>query len=227
MDLRYEASQLFQAAFGFNFPIFIAYDVLGAAEEGLLGALGVQRPGVIFSGIDTIPDFTQEGIERNYYNEAEAKSWMGTPIIFQAKLMAGNYFVYKNGLPQREAFETIAFPPATMFSFRRAKNIVRTNVSGSDGTVKEIFGFDDWVIDVRGLCLDGPDVSAKQQLEQLLNFERVADAIDVTGSQFAVRKIIKVVMEDWQDNVPQGKPGVIAFQCKLISDQPIELNLRI
>jgi hypothetical protein len=227
MDFKYEVSQLFQAAFGINSPIYIAPDIFGQYEEAAMQGLGFGNKAIDYSGLEVMRDYTSLGNDADFYNERGAKSWMGTPIVFQAKFAGGKYQVYKNGFANYEAFEGIDFPPATMFSFRRAKNIIRTNVIGDDGTVKEIFGFDDWVIDVRGLCLDEPNRSARRQLLDLLNFERIADAIKVEGSQFNVRKIQAVTMEDWSDNVPQGKPGVIAFQCKLISDKPIELNTRI
>lgn len=205
-DIRYNISQLFQFAFGINMPIYITEPLLSNAPAN-----------INYMGIDTLPE---------YYNEESKQSWMGTPIMFQASFKKGSYKRYKlNGELEIVQLNDFALPPATMFSFRRAKNITRTNVLGSNGTVKEIFGFDDWIIDVRGLCLDEPDLSAQDQFAKLLEWENLADAIEVSGSQFGLRGIQRVCISEWSENIPQGQPGVVAFQMSLIGDDPMEFGL--
>lgn len=201
-DNRYIVANLFKAVFGTNSPVYITEP------------LSQEKQTFNYSGIEVLPE----------YYEADATSWMGTPILFSATLKGGNYKKYKpNGELERVSLNDFTFPGATMFSFRRDKNITVTDVLGDQGTVKEIFGFDDWVIDVRGLCLDEPTQSARQQLDELLKREALADAIDVIGSQFTTRNIHKVVIRNWSDNVTQSKAGVISFQCQLLSDTPVEL----
>lgn len=204
-DLRYNVSELFQSAFGLTSPVFLAEPINQDTKQS-----------ISFAGIETLPE----------YYQPDATSWMGTPILFNATLKGGNYKKYKaNGEIETVSLNELVFPPATMFSFRRDKNITVTDVLGDQGTVKEIYGFDDWIIDVRGLCLDEPTQSAKQQLDELLKRENLADAIAIHGSQFTTRNIHKVVMRNWSDNVTQGKAGVISFQCQLLSDIPLELIL--
>lgn len=204
-DIRYNVSQLFKAAFGINSPIYIPQTFLKDAPVN-----------ISFSGLETLPD----------YYEPESKSWMGTPIVFSAKFQGGNYRRYKdNGETEIISMQEFTLPPATMFSFRRAKNITRTDVLGNNGTVKEIFGFDDWVIDVRGLCLDEPTRSAASQLETLLQWEELADGINVSGQLFSQHKVDRVALTDWGDNVTQGSPGSLPFSFQLFSDQPLDLIL--
>lgn len=205
-DFRYNVGQLFKEAFGINSPVYITqpFNEQNTADLN-------------FKGIELLPE----------YYSADATSWMGTPILFQAKFLGGNYKKFNRGLIERVQMDEMILPPATMFSFRRAKDILRTKVAGSDGTVKEIITFDDWIIDVRGLCLDEPTISARQQLEQLLKWEKLADSIEVEGSQFDLRFINRACLNDWADDVPMGKPGVISFQFQLIGDEPLELGLRV
>lgn len=204
-DIRYNVSQLFQAAFGMQIPVFITEPLIRQAPAELS-----------FKGIETLPE----------YYEANSTSWMGTPIMFQAKFEGGSYWRYKqNGQLERVQLAEFTLPPATMFQFRRAKNMNKTTVLGSNGTVKEIFGFDDWIIDVRGLALDEPNRSAAEQITELLKWEELADGINVSGEQFNIRNIFRVAMEDWSDNVIQGKQGVRAFTFQLTSDQDIN-NIR-
>lgn len=204
-DIRYHVSELFQLAFGINIPIYITDPLRRDAPAN-----------ISYAGLETIPE----------YVSADSTSWMGTPIMFSATFGGGSYNRYKmNGELERVQLNDFVLPPATMFQFRRAKNINRTNVLGSNGTVKEIFGFDDWVIDVRGLCLDEPTRSAQSQLEELIRWENLADSIEVSGSQFSSRGLMRVAIAEWSDSIPQGQPGVVAFQMQLMGDDPMEFGL--
>lgn len=203
MEGKYIITEIFRKAFGINIPFYITEDLRQKVPTN-----------ISFEGITPLPDYSGEKLT----------SWMGTPIFFSATLKGGMYQQYnlKGELVDVE-LPDLVLPPATMFQFRRAKNITRTNILGSNGTVKEIFGFDDWVIDVRGLCLDEPTRSAQSQLKSLLAYENLADAIEVLGSQFGARNIQRVCINEWSDNIPQATPGVIAFQFQLISDEPLEI----
>lgn len=202
---KYNVSRLFQAAFGINSPVYITEPLQKNAPANLS-----------FKGIETLPD----------YYKPDAVSWMGTPIMFSAKFLGRSYKRYKpDGSIERVQMPDFQMPAATMFSFRRAHNITRTNLLGNSGTVKEIYGFDDWVIDVRGLCLDEPTQSAHEQLEQLLQWEKLADGIGISGGLFQQRGITQVCIADWSDNLQQGSSGVIPFQFQLFSDEDIILVL--
>lgn len=205
-DIRYNVSQLLQAAFGFNSPVYIPEPIFNDEPAN-----------ISYSGLEVLPD---------YYNEGNLKSWMGTPIVFPVKFLGGSYMRYKgNGEIERVSIADFKLPPATMFSFRRSKNIERTQISGGDGTVKEYYGFDDWIIDVRGICLDEPERSAAEQLTDLLQWENLADSFGISGTLFEQHKISRVCLDGWSDNVQQGKPGVIPFQFQLFSDKDIILLL--
>lgn len=202
-DIRYDVGQLFQIAFGINSPIYITQPLLRR-----------QPAEITYTGIERLPE----------YYEPTSTSWMGTPILFDAKFEGGLYWRYKdNAELERVQMGDFTLPPATMFQFRRAKNIVKTNVLGSNGTVKEIFGFDDWIIDVRGLALDEPGRSAQEQIKELLEWEKLADSIEVVGELFSIHGIKRVAIEDWADNIVQGKPGVRAFNFQMSSDKNLEV----
>ena len=195
-------------AFGINAPIY-------RVPNDKQGPVGIN-----YQDIEELPRY----YDKEYDDKPVPTSWMGTPIIFSATFKGGTYNRYKlNGQMETVNLEDLQLPAATMFSFRRAKNIERTNLLGSNGTVKEIYGFDDWIIDVKGLCLDEPDRSAHEQYEALLQWEEIADAIGIKGVLFNQKSIDAVSMSDWNDNVVQGKPGTIPFSFQLYSDEAIEL----
>jgi len=204
-DSRYNLSQLFKAAFGINSPIFITEPL---SKE--------QKATFDYKGIETIKD----------YHQTEATSWMGTPIIGLLKLKGGTYKQYNaNGVLEDKQLPDFTLPPATMFSFRRAKNITKTNLLGSNGTVKEIFGFDDWIIDAKGLAIDTPEMSASDQIKILGEWENLASSIEISGSLFTNKNIHAITMDDYTEESVQGSPGIIPFSMTLVSDDAIELIL--
>lgn len=202
---KYNLSQLFKTAFGINSPIFITEPLSKQQQKSF-----------DFKGIEIIED---------YYTK-DATSWMGTPIIGLLIFKAGSYNKYNTvGEIVKKELPEFILPPATLFSFRRSKNITKTNLLGGNGTVKEVFGFDDWIIDVKGLAVDTPTSSARQQIEQLLNFEDLADQIKISGDLFTKKDISAVVIEDFKQEAIQGNPSVIPFSMTLISDEDILLFL--
>lgn len=214
-EINYNIRQLFQEFFGISAPI--KYVIPEDAQE---------RPNLSYKGLEPIPQSYLEA-ESGALRESVPTSWMGTPIVFSASFQGGSHNRYRfNGEIESVSMEELRLPAATMFSFRRAKNIERTNLLGSNGTVKEIYGFDDWIIDVRGICLDEPNQTAAQQYEQLLLWERVISSIGITGYLFNQKEIDAVTISEWNDNVVQGKPGAIPFSFQLYSDEPIELIAR-
>ncbi|MFV8370869.1 DUF6046 domain-containing protein [Flavobacterium sp. LB2P74] len=205
MDARYNLSKLFSAAFGINSPIFIT-EPLGKKALNTFDYKGI-------------------GLIEDYYTK-EATSWMGTPIIGLLKFKSGTYKIYNStGILEDIEYNDFVLPPATLFSFRRSKNITKTNLLGNNGTVKEIFGFDDWVIDVKGLAVDTPQSSARDQLIAIKEWEELASAISVSGKLFTIKNIHAVVMDDYKEESIQGSPGIIPFSMTLTSDDAVELIL--
>lgn len=202
MDARFGVAPLLKAAFGVNTPIFIPWEFQNKLP----------------------PSLRFDDVEFNIIEESNRKSWMGTPIMFSAFFKGENYNQYKenSGELEKVKMETFYLPAATVFQFRRAKNIIRTNVSGANGTVKELYGFDDWVIDVKGLCLDEPNQTAKEQLEELIQWQNLADSISVSGDLFETLNIERVCISEFEFSIPQGTPGVVAYTMTMWSDDPLE-----
>ncbi|SHG33095.1 DUF6046 domain-containing protein [Flavobacterium johnsoniae] len=211
-DQKYKISKLFQAVFGINSPVYISETMRKN-----------KPPNFSYKGIETLPDYTYSDWE-----STNQTSWMGTPIIFPTTFMNNQKMLKYNSRGElvRVQLNDIQLPPATMFSFRRAKNIIKTNVLGSNGTVKEIYGFDDWLIDVRGLCLDEPNRSAKSQLDEMIQYYELASGVGVSGALFSACGISAVCMTDFNFEVVQGSNGgVISFTMQLTSDENIILTM--
>lgn len=204
-DQKYNLSQLFKAAFGINSPIFITQPLTKEQKETF-----------DYKGISVLED----------YHKTEKTSHFGTPIIGTITFKAGQYQSYNsNGSLDTAPFENHTLPEATLFSFRRAKNSTKTNLLGSNGTVKEIFGFDDWVIEAKGIALDDSKSSAYDKIKLLEDWVNIAGSIAVSGKLMSRKKIDAIVIEDYKQETIQGSPGIIPFSMTMLSDEAIELIL--
>lgn len=157
------------------------------------------------------------------------KTWLGTLLVNPITFQGDNYQQY-NELGGLEFVDLATFrlPSATIAQFRRSKNVVKTKANAALGTVKELYGFDDWRIDIMGRCIDDPGHPQaplrKQQLERLFAFDRLAGAITVLGTDFEDRNISAIVIESMETQQPKGKEHITDFRLRCVSDQPFELS---
>lgn len=201
-------SNLFAEVFGISSPIFIPYG-------------------------RKLPDFMPEGWKDFQIlkpEESFVKSWMGTPVLDSFAFSSGNYrrFDTKGKLSDIEMTDFV-MPYATLVEFSRQMNVTKTKVMGSFGTVKEIYGLDDWNINIRGFCLTDKSremqKTAEEQAHALVMWSQLVDSIEVSGDLFVQKAIYSLVMEDFQLAPVQGKPDVYSFTISAVSDKSIELKL--
>lgn len=205
MDNRYNISQLFKLAFGVNLPVYLTVPIgkqpTHTAEYGSIRT-----------------------VERE---EAMRLSKLGTPIVFPVKFTAGSYkfYDYQSKIVEKQLSD-FWLPPATMVDFSRVKNISRTDVIGGNGTVKEIYGFDDWQIRIRTVC-HNDELSSREYEKRLIEWSEVIQSISVEGDLFGWKNIHNLVIESIDIRSLEGAPNIIPIELNCISDEPFELIYRL
>ena len=205
MDNRYNISQLFKLAFGTNLPVYLTVPIgkqpTHTAEYGSIRT-----------------------VERE---EAMRLSKLGTPIVFPVKFTAGSYkfYDYQSKIVEKQLSD-FWLPPATMVDFSRVKNISRTDVIGGNGTVKEIYGFDDWQIRIRTVC-HNDELSSREYEKRLIEWSEVIQSISVEGDLFGWKNIHNLVIESIDIRSLEGAPNIIPIELNCISDEPFELIYRL
>lgn len=203
MDSRYAISQLFELAFGVKNPVYLTVPI------GKQKNIDIQYPTI--------------KIKESELEEAGRFSRFGTPIIFPIKFKGGSYKVYDSkGKIQLQQFEDFWFPPATMVDFTRPKNITKTDVLGGNGTVKEIFGFDDWNIRIRTLCIKD-EFTAREYEKKIIDFEKIVQSISIEGDLFGWKDIHNLTIDEIDIKSIDGSPNVIPIELMCSSDEPFEL----
>lgn len=112
-----------------------------------------------------------------------------------------------------------------LFTVTQNKNIVKTNVAGRDGSIKEYLGESDFEINIKGVITSNrPGVEPVADRENLVAFLRYQQSLGINSAFLNdVFGIFELVVVDY--NVPQ-KEGEISqqeFEINCISDKPVEV----
>jgi hypothetical protein len=158
-------------------------------------------------------------------DEAERMSSFGTPVMGSFMLEAGEYNSYdREGRMIKLRMEDFVMPAATIADFTRDMVMTQTRTLGNTGTVKEIYGLDDWKINIRGICLnDSSTLTAHEQADELVRWRNICDSIGVLGGIFERKNIRRICIESLTVRPLQGKWNVIPFEITACSDEAIEL----
>jgi hypothetical protein len=195
----------------------LAYGTTGLA---LYNVQPVSNSGaeITYSGFDVITS----------NQDINTLSAVGTPIVFPWHLVAGKYKSYddKGNVIELEFANSFEMPRATICDFSRGKIRRRTKTSGSRGTVKEMYGWEDWKINIRGVLFN--DFShtfktAHEQKRELLRWENVGESVEVSGELFTHKGIYRIDIDEIKFSQLSGKPDLIPYEISAYSDTPIEL----
>ena len=162
--------------------------------------------------------------------EAHRTTYLGTPILYPVIFKGQGYRYFKeNGQVATKQLQDFELPAVTLSSFSRAKNISETELTAGYGSVDEMFGFQDYKIEIKGLCMaEKSHPHAKQamdQLKRLREFESVGEAIPVVSDIYSLLGINAIVIKDLSLEQLAGRPGVIPFRITAKSSTPKELIL--
>ncbi|MBK5213361.1 MAG: hypothetical protein JJE55_06850 [Flavobacteriaceae bacterium] len=196
---KFDVAQFLKDAFGINGPI-----------SGIDG----------YKGVVAIPDITGFG----------RTSWLGTPVIYPIIFQGQTYRAYNDkGEVTTVTLAPFELPTVTLSSFSRRKNVAETELTAGYGTVKEMYGFGDWQIDIRGICLFDPvkgrNMTPQAQVKRLKDFESVAESIPVLSALYNDKGIDAIVIKEIYFEQLEGRPNTIPFVIRAVSDSPAELNL--
>jgi len=215
---------------GFNPDLSLLFN----AAFGLTGRL-ISFPDATNKQGDKQPSINYPNIEQVSLDEAKKQSHLGTAILMPVEFKGGNYNVYnRDGDIVSKPFKTLLLHASTLVDFSRDKIKSRTRINGSNFSVTESYGHDDWQINMRGILLDIPGTSTtveKSYLDQhndLLEYEEIVDAIELVSSNdlFHEKGIDSIEINSISFTQIQGFPRALAFTIDANSTESIELILK-
>ena len=158
------------------------------------------------------------------------ESYLGTPIFQPIIIVQDNYKFLDNGKVSTRKVESFRMPATTTVEFNRSKIIAKTAINGVQGTVKEMWGFSDWEITIRGLIISEARLNGQNHLvypedefNNIKQLETIADSVRVSGGLFNTLDIKRICIERCNFGKIIGMPNVIPFQLSCTSDEALEI----
>ena len=108
----------------------------------------------------------------------------------------------------------------------RSKNIVKTSIAGTDGTVKEYMSEGDYIINLKGVIVgetanQRPDIT---KLNSLVAYLKAPLSLPVSCNFLNEWLITSVVVESYKVGQREGARNIIDVEINMLSDSVIELS---
>ena len=153
------------------------------------------------------------------------KSELGTSVYADVTFgdkTTPTVYTDKNG--KKITIPVITFQ-AILISISYPRNIVKTEIQGRDGTVKEYIGEGDAVVTFRGVITGANGSYPSSKVEQLQKLIKAPIAIPVICTFLNDKDILNIVFEDRQLDQEEGGYSYQTFVLNAISDTPQELQI--
>jgi hypothetical protein len=116
------------------------------------------------------------------------------------------------------------FPEAVIVDMLDSPKIVlRTNIQGRDGSVKEIINNDDDKIVIMGVLISDTYDFPDRMLKELKNLVKYNGHVIVDDLYLNSNGIDQLVLTDLQYQRKKGMPNTLFFKLEAFSDEPVEL----
>lgn len=149
-------------------------------------------------------------------------SMLGTPVVIDLKFESVTYKDFNKNITYRTpdvTFETV------LCTVSQAKKIIKTEIQGRDGTVKEYIGMDDYQVTINGIIVGENRVHPKNKVLQLKSVLDAPVSIPVVSEFLNNLGIFNIVINDY--SLPQEAGGYSKqdFSINALSDTDIILQM--
>jgi hypothetical protein len=147
---------------------------------------------------------------------------LGTPVMQDITFKSMTYTDFNTG--QKKTSPEIKLIDILM-RVNLPTKVVKTEIQGRPGTVKEYIGEDDWQITINGFLLADNGSSPTSAIIDLKNMKRARVAIPVVCTYLNNLEIFNVVIEDFALEQEPGGYSKQAFTITAVSDQDVILQI--
>lgn len=187
-----------------------------------LACRGTFYPGMFIPGLDrtgsvSTPeqyDINSQGREPKCYTDK------GSPLRVKNYFLGTYYFmpVYINKLRL----------PNAVISLSQSKIIQKTQMPGSNGSVKEYISLDDMAIEITAVIIGENGEYPSKEMEQINNLWRINEAVEIVSVITDIMMPVgtKVVIEELTVNPVGEYEDVQTISLRLTSDEVFELELQ-
>ena len=135
-----------------------------------------------------------------------------------ASVTTGNQYTANDGKTRN--FYNIVFPIA-IIDARQSKNIVKTKITGRDGSIKEYIGMNDWAITIKSVVDMPADQAPLYFLQSFLQMLIAGVSIPVKNYYLNALGISNIVIEDVDLGQAEGGYSSQPITITCVSDVPL------
>ena len=118
-------------------------------------------------------------------------------------------------------------PNEPLVTVGRSKRVVKTPLSGTNGTIKENMGLRDWEILIRGIAtVDNFDIFPFTPIKKIQQIFEKRESVTILGPLFDHLRITKVAIERLNFPELQGVPNAQPYEIQAFSDHEGDLIMK-
>ena len=119
------------------------------------------------------------------------------------------------------------FPIDTaLFTVTQTKNIIKTAISGADGSIKEYISDGDYIINIKGIITGENGVYPFYEVQNLLEFLKLKQNLYISSNYLNdLFGVVSVVIDNFEFPQDEGGISFQKFNINCLSDNPVVLNL--
>lgn len=147
---------------------------------------------------------------------------LGNPVVADLTFIGGTYF--SDEFRRQVTYNDVTIE-TVILTLSRPKKIVKTDITGRDGTVKEYINQDDWQVTINGVITGANGVYPTQAVMALHDICNAPVSIPAVSWYLQNFNIYNLVIETFAFDQEPGGISKQNFTLNCISDKPIELIL--
>lgn len=148
---------------------------------------------------------------------------LGTAVVIDIVFQGGTYTDEETG--RQITFKEITLA-TVLVNMNQPKRIIRTEIAGRNGSVKEYIGMDDYQINIQGMICGTNGTFPFQDVAALHAICKAPITIPVISAYLQLFDIFSIVVTDFTFDQEPGGYSTQTFTMNAISDKPVELIIQ-
>ena len=149
------------------------------------------------------------GKQKAFDFKVEKTSLLGTPLFMPCKL------------------NDIELPNEPLIEISGSKSIVKTQLDGIDGTFKELYAMNDWIVIIRGIAAnDNSDEYPENEIRQIRQIYEQKNSVSCVCKLLSYFDINLLSIESLRLPAIEGAQSWQAYELICSSDKAFELEIK-
>lgn len=152
-------------------------------------------------------------------------SSLGTPVMGNLDIASGSYtYPATDGTDKTEPYDGITID-TVLFDVNQDKNIIKTQVQGLKGSIKEYISQSDYVIKISGIITGKNGIYPHDEVQALRKILIAPVALKINSRYLTLMGIDRLVVEGYSFPQSIGSYSYQAFELNCLSDLPVPLTI--